>query len=79
MIPNCHKKLHKKTLEQLRRSCAYKVLTCKTLKLDYLPLESSDSNYILSCTSTYNTKLSYEISLNILSSSEGVGLRGFNM
>ena len=38
-------KFHQNTLEQFRRSCAYKVLTCKILNLDYLHLESSNSNF----------------------------------
>lgn len=45
-----------KSLAWLRTGCADTVLTCKTLKLDYLLLKSSKSNYIPSCTSTYNAK-----------------------
>ena len=44
------------------RSCAYKVVICKPLNLDYLPLESADSIYISSCTSINNTHPSYKIS-----------------
>ena len=54
-------KISSNSLEQFRSSCSYKVLTCKTLNLDYLPLDSSASNYVPPCTSTYDAKTSYKI------------------
>ena len=42
-----------KSLEWFKKNYTYKVLTCKTLNLDYLHLESFNITYILSCASTY--------------------------
>ena len=72
VLPLC--KVSSKSIAGLRRSCADKVQnrcnSSKTLKLNYLPFEAMNQNFITLCTSTYHV-----LPLCKLSSKSIAGLR----
>ena len=61
VIPNFPIKFHQKPLNSLGGVALTRCWSSKNLYLDYLPLQSFNSNYISSCTSTYDTQLSFKI------------------
>ena len=56
------------SLERFIRSSGSEVLTCRTLKLNYIHFEWSNSHYIHSCTCTSDSQPSFIIPSNALSS-----------